>query len=109
MAILITGGAGAGKTSWAEAHFPDREIIRGYHREVRGFLLEGEDPLAAAERLLEEKAGAVVVMDELGCGIVPMDPFERKYREVNGRVACLIAERAEQVIRVVCGIGTRIK
>ena len=40
---------------------------------------------------------------------MPVDSFERKYRDVNGRVNCFLAENAEQVIRVICGIGKRIK
>jgi len=40
---------------------------------------------------------------------VPMEPFEREYREQVGRVNCLIAGKASQVIRVISGIGTKIK
>ena len=46
---------------------------------------------------------------EMGCGIVPAEHSERQFREMNGRVNCLFAEQAEQVIRVIAGVGQRIK
>ena len=78
---------------------------------VRRQLEEGKDPLEEVQALLAEKDGEtlVVTADEVGCGIVPTDAFERAYREAAGRVNCLLAERADQVIRMVCGIGVRIK
>ena len=47
--------------------------------------------------------------EEMGCGIVPAEHGERQFREMNGRVNCLFAEQAEQVIRVIAGVGQRIK
>ena len=41
--------------------------------------------------------------------IVPLDSFEREYRERLGRLLCEIAAKAERVERIVCGIGQRIK
>ena len=63
------------------------------------------------EKNLTEPKGTelVIISDEVGCGVVPVDDFERSYREAVGRVNCFFAERADQVIRVVCGIGIRIK
>lgn len=72
---------------------------------------EPEGPVT--EQLLEELfAGPedrVLVTDETGCGIVPADAFERLYREETGRLCCRIAGEAEEVWRVCCGIGMRIK
>ena len=47
--------------------------------------------------------------NELGYGVVPTDSFDRAYREKTGRVCCRIAKEADEVHRVVCGIGTVIK
>lgn len=33
----------------------------------------------------------VLVSDEVGSGIVPIDAFEREFREKNGRVNCYLA------------------
>lgn len=51
----------------------------------------------------------ILVTDEIGYGIVPIDPFEREYREETGRICCLLAEKSEEVWRVCCGLGTRLK
>lgn len=53
--------------------------------------------------------GIVLLCDEIGYGLVPVDAFERQYRELTGRICTRLAEQAEQVERVVCGIGTRLK
>ena len=46
---------------------------------------------------------------ELGGGVVPVDPREREARERAGRLACLLAARADTVIRVFCGIPKVLK
>ena len=51
----------------------------------------------------------IVICDEIGNGIVPIDPLEREYREQTGRILILLAKKAEEVERVICGIGQRIK
>ncbi len=50
-----------------------------------------------------------VICDEVGSGIVPMEFEERLYRELCGRIGVLLAENAEHVHHVVCGIGEVIK
>lgn len=52
---------------------------------------------------------SVVISNEIGYGIVPIDRFERRYRELTGRICCDIAKESKEVHRVVCGIGTVIK
>ena len=48
-------------------------------------------------------------MDEIGCGIVPMEKSERVWRENAGRCGCIIAANSVKVIRIVCGIPDIIK
>ncbi len=109
--IFITGGAYQGKEAYAREQFPEYEILNAYHLKVREQLLKGQDPKLLAERLLQEKEESrlVLISDEVGCGVVPVDAFEREYRECCGRINSCFAAKAEQVFRVVCGIGVRIK
>lgn len=51
----------------------------------------------------------VISSDLIGSGIVPMDAFDRCWREVTGRVLTDIAGRADEVYRVTCGIEQRLK
>lgn len=108
--ILLIGGAYQGKTAYAREYAKEGdEIINHYHKKVREQMEAGLNPLEEAEKLVEESKEAIIISDEVGYGLVPMDAFEREYREMVGRVNCYLAEHAEQVIRIVCGIGTRIK
>ena len=57
----------------------------------------------------EENKDTIVIADEIGNGIVPLDAFEREYREQTGRAEILLAKKADEVVRVICGIGQKIK
>lgn len=108
--VLIIGGAYQGKTAYAKEHFPEGwRIENQYHRKVKEQMKAGKEPLEEAKKLLEGKDDLIIISDEIGYGLVPADAFEREYREKSGRVNCYFASHAQQVIRVVCGIGDRIK
>ena len=51
----------------------------------------------------------VVTATEVGGGVVPIDPAQRAAREAAGRLACLLAERADCVVQRVCGLPTVLK
>ena len=51
----------------------------------------------------------VMICDEVGCGVVPLSPGEREFREASGRICCHLAEKAETVELLRCGIARRIK
>lgn len=51
----------------------------------------------------------ILTVQELGCGVVPIDALDRKWREITGRVCCQIAAEAEDVYRMTCGISMKIK
>ena len=84
-------------------------IINQFHLYLRRLLQEHGDVEACLRSLLAENASAVLIMDEVGCGIVPLDAFERQYREVVGRVGCRLAQEASHVERIVCGLGQVLK
>ena len=63
---------------------------------------------AFAEELLKTEK-KVIVSEEIGSGIVPMEAFGRLWREETGRILCRLAQEAKEVWRVVGGIGIRIK
>ncbi len=71
------------------------------------FLEEQAD--AFADWLLEKNPNLILTSNELGCGIVPMEEDDRIWRETVGRICTSLAAKSDEVIRVVCGIGMRIK
>ena len=69
-------------------------------------LVPCEDLEALVDRLAEKQ---VVIATELGGGVVPADPVQRVKREAAGRLSCLLAQRADTVIRVCCGLPQLLK
>lgn len=125
--ILITGGAFQGKKVYAmeqfaleECDFADgrtcpwdavykKKGIFYFHEYIRRSLKDGRDVTRLAEALVSRNPELVIVVNELGSGVVPVDAFDREYRETVGRLCCAIAKEAKEVHRVVCGIGMVIK
>lgn len=97
-----------GRTSSFEAAMKAGVIL---HLEcyIRRLMEAGKDPYLFAARLQEENPEALITADEIGCGIVPIDAFLREYRETDGRICQKLASFSEEVYRVMCGIGIRIK
>ncbi|MEE0845449.1 MAG: bifunctional adenosylcobinamide kinase/adenosylcobinamide-phosphate guanylyltransferase [Eggerthellaceae bacterium] len=111
--ILVVGGVCSGK--------------RSYVVDVLGFDPSdiSADPASAAPVVVDVQEAVrsqggeelmplllskrVVVCDEVGCGIVPVDPAERAWRERVGRLCCDLAAQAEAVVRMSCGIPQIIK
>lgn len=109
--ILVVGGVFQGKKEFAKELAVQRnmEMVNGFHNQIQKLLEEGEDVEVYIEELLEKSRNVVIVMDEVGAGVVPVERSDREYREAVGRVGQLLAKEAEEVYRVMCGIGVRIK
>jgi adenosyl cobinamide kinase/adenosyl cobinamide phosphate guanylyltransferase len=135
--VLIIGGMCQGKHDFCKSEFPDAEVIEHYEERIREELGEGKDPVSEAEKWLDEISAAmeidgtdtavhlsmdsenrfkeqnprelVIIMNEVGSGVVPMDKDEREWREAVGRVSCLFAKRADRVYRLLAGIPQRLK
>lgn len=87
-------------------------IINHFHLWVKEALRQGRNPQQEILAFLdanEDKADIIVISDEIGNGIVPIDAFEREYREQTGRILIELAKRADGVERVICGIKQKIK
>lgn len=61
------------------------------------------------KELLQENPNVILEITQLGCGVVPIDTFDRSYREKVGRISCMLASQAKQVWMVNAGIGIRLK
>lgn len=88
------------------------KVIRAWMKEEFGLLSETEMIEKYLDQLLsyqELHPYCYLICDEVGLGVVPMDAFERSYREVVGRILCELARMSHKVHRVYCGIGEIIK
>ena len=84
-------------------------IIHNFHEYVKRLLREEQDPEEFIRNILENNPEVIITINELGCGIVPEDPFDRRWRESAGRAAVKLAKHSGEVYRLVCGIPARIK
>ena len=99
---LVIGGAFQGKFHFAKEHFSHvEEWLDGchcrrseifscsgmvhFHDFIKRELQEGRTVEGLAEEIIEKNPEIIIVSNELGYGIVPVDPFDRKYREAVGR------------------------
>lgn len=124
---LIVGGAYQGKRAFACAQYGIREneLADGKTCElgtlatakgmsclqeyIKRMLLEDQDAMELIKKEVEQNPKVILLCNEMGCGLVPIHPFDRKYRDMVGRIQCELAKQAETVERVTCGIGVRIK
>ena len=110
MIKVYIGGAYQGQEELAREENPTAEVFSDFHETVRtAVLAKGQEAGSFAECFCLEHPNAVIVANEVGAGVVPIDPKERAFREAVGRALCAIARQAESVTRCVCGIGIRIK
>lgn len=127
---LMIGGFCQGKSSYAAARFPGYVyydetnyndipaciskciILNHLHLIIRALLQNGNTEPEIQQRFRQMAIASpdiLFISDEIGCGIVPLDPEERQWREVTGRVLIALAAEATEVIRMTAGIPQVIK
>ena len=123
---LIIGGTAQGKLARARAlagegarvldgadadlaALAGADILDRFHLLVRRECAAGGDAEALARRVCGANPALIVVSDEVGLGVVPVDAFERRWREAVGRALCALAAEADSVERVIAGIPVRRK
>lgn len=106
--IFIFGPLWSGKRAAAKALLgcDDGALRRRAVWDVQELARERTDLEELADELSRYDA---VIATEVGGGVVPPDRDEREARERAGRLSCLLAERADAVVRVFCGIPQVIR
>ena len=117
---LIIGGAFQGKLEYAKKHFnikasdvcecwPEKEpdlskrCLYGYERYVLRCMRQGIEPPTSFE------GDKVIIMNDIFCGVVPVEKEARAWREKAGRVMAALAANSDSVTRLFCGIPKRLK
>lgn len=125
---LIIGGFGQGKLTYVHQKYNvendkvwdgeipenieengDIVVINHLHIWVKKRLADNGCPEEEILDFVKRYPDCVLISDEIGNGIVPMEQFEREYRERTGRILVELAKNAEEVERIICGIGQKIK
>lgn len=94
------------------ANVNDIVIINHLHMWVKDLLREGMEESEVQSTILSWVAthpNTILICDELGNGIVPLEKMERIWREQTGRLMIELAKQAERVEHILCGLGQRLK
>lgn len=123
---LILGGRHMGKRAWAETLYgslsplcdlerdaPEgiekADFVVNLHFGVKGLLLLGCDALDFFAARRDDLRGKVLIGDEVGAGVVPLDAFERRWRDETGELYQMLTQEADVVDRVWAGLAERLK
>ena len=127
--ILIFGGAYQGKLEYVQERFgvtgsevyhcndetvapeiPDNmKTINNLEKWILALVkaeINVEDTL---HRFINTHPDAIVICTDISCGIVPMSPQDRKWREAVGRAMAVLSKISVEVVRIFCGIPTVLK
>ncbi|MFA5658948.1 MAG: adenosylcobinamide kinase, partial [Oscillospiraceae bacterium] len=101
---LIIGGAFQGKAEYAiekyllseneicdgKATLPDEmyysKCVKNFHLFIRRIIESGGNSAHATEAILQKNPDIIIITDEIGSGIVPIEKADREWREQTGRV-----------------------
>ncbi len=125
---IIIGGAYQGKTAYAteqyglsaddifpcenETHIDfSKRCINGFHLLVLAQLQAGIDPVGYIRDQLNtlNTEDRIIIIDDISCGVVPMDPLMRLWREALGYTLAVLTRDASRVQRIFCGLANELK
>lgn len=124
--ILVFGGAYQGKAAFVEKtfHFSknmtfqcsektgmcyDYPVINSLHLYVLGSVERGDNPIEYIQKNLPMFRDKIIICDDISCGIVPLGKDLRLYRDQVGKIMQILSREADEVYRIFCGIGEKIK
>jgi adenosyl cobinamide kinase/adenosyl cobinamide phosphate guanylyltransferase len=125
--VFIFGGAYQGKLDYALGRFgrtesdvyrcgagstdtpTGKKIIYEAEKWILALVKAGIDTTGPVNAFIELNPGAVVICNDISCGVVPVDPVMRKWREAAGRAAAAFSHRSDEAVRLFCGIPMKLK
>jgi len=124
--VLIFGGVYQGKLSYAKNRFglsqsdvymcgtdtampENKKVIYEIDKWILALIKADMYSEEVLQHLIERNTQAIVICNDISCGVVPTDPVLRKWREAVGKSMSELSRCSSEVIRLFCGIATRIK
>lgn len=124
--ILIFGGSYQGKLEFAKETFnvTDEDVFvctteneidwskKVLYNMDQAFLRHVKDGKESREVLAENLSqlkDSIIIVNDISQGIVPMEREQRDWREMTGRAMLYLSKEADEVYRVFCGLGNKIK
>ena len=76
---------------------------------VKNLLLKNINTLKFFETKLKILKNAVLIGDEISGGVIPIEKFERQWRDETGKLYQFLAHEADIVDRIFAGLALRLK
>lgn len=124
--IMVFGGAYQGKLEYVYTNYGktrsvfqcsetdvtidfSKEIINAFHLFILACIKNEIDAKEFIMENMERLKDRIVICDDITGGVVPIEREVRRWRESAGRSMALLAKNSDEIIRVFCGIGVRVK
>ncbi len=104
---------------------PEKRVYYGLEKFIYACILEGKEPKDVISQLLDmtpavessntdnagitEDSGKIFIVNDISQGVVPIEADRRAWREAVGRTMLWLGKNADEVHRVFCGLGQRLK
>ena len=124
---LIFGGAHQGKLDYAKIRFNPadddiyycdtentaapigKKVIYEIDKWILALIRNGKDTEQAIRGFIDSGKDMIVICNDISCGVVPVDPILRKWRDATGRALAGLSQVSDEVIRLFCGIPSVLK
>ena len=118
---LIIGGAYQGKLAFARETFSlaEEDVFTCSGTEIdfskpcidrlEVFTETRTDALSFFQAHRTEWEDAILICQDIFCGVVPVDGHARAWRQDTGRLCQYLASKATRVSRIFCGLEHRLK
>ncbi len=124
--ILVFGGAYQGKKEFVANKFGytlddmfqcsekeeidfSKEVITDLENYILGAIRRDENPLQFVNANKSKLKDKIIVITDVGSGIVPVSKEQRLFRDNVGKVTQILSRDSKEVYRVFCGIGEKLK
>ena len=125
--VLIFGGAYQGKLAYAMDRFnltesdvyqcrsddvdmPENgKLIYEIDKWILALVEKDIDTGKTMQQFVAANGDKIVICNDISCGVVPIVPVLRKWREAVGRSLTMLSSVSDEVIRLFCAIPARVK
>lgn len=125
--ILIIGGAYQGKLDFAKRKFDikdeevffcsresseinfEKRVIANLDEFVYACTASRRDPRRYLAENRSRFENSIIIVNDISCGLVPMDALDRAYREAVGRTTVYLGKEARSAIRIFAGLAKNLK
>ncbi len=124
--ILVFGGAYQGKKEFVATKYDykledmyqcnekdpvdfSKDVITDLENYILGAIRRDENPLAFVNANKANFRDKIIIITDVGSGIVPISKEQRLFRDNVGKITQILSRDSKEVYRVFCGIGEKLK